>query len=85
MGHLIPLCEFAKRLVLTHNFSVTFIVLNDGPLSAGPKSFFNSLPVGINYVLLPPVNFDDLSNDVTQENRSIATVKSVARDAKKRC
>ncbi|KAH7847370.1 hypothetical protein Vadar_025310 [Vaccinium darrowii] len=75
MGHLIPLCEFAKRLVLAHNFSITFIVPNDGPLPAGPKSFLDSLiPTGINYILLPPVNFDDLSNDVSIEARFSLTL-----------
>ncbi|KAF7154425.1 hypothetical protein RHSIM_Rhsim01G0170900 [Rhododendron simsii] len=77
MGHLIPLREFAKRLVLTHNFSVTFIVPNNGPLSAGPKSFLDSLPVGINYVLLPPVNFDDLSNDVIRAGVALTVSRSL--------
>ncbi|KAH7845455.1 hypothetical protein Vadar_002214 [Vaccinium darrowii] len=66
MGHLIPLCEFAKRLVLTHHFSITFIVPNNRPLSPSHKSFLDSLiHTGINYVLLPLVNFNDLSNDVS--------------------
>ncbi|KAI8572723.1 hypothetical protein RHMOL_Rhmol01G0221700 [Rhododendron molle] len=74
MGHLIPLGEFAKRLVLTHKFSVTFIVPTLGPLSAGPKSFLDSLPTRINHVLLPPVNLDDLSSDVRAETAIALTV-----------
>ncbi|KAH7847605.1 hypothetical protein Vadar_028006 [Vaccinium darrowii] len=66
MGHLIPLYEFAKRLILTHHFSITFIVPNDRPLSPSHKSFLDSLiHTGINYVLLPLVNFNNLSNDVS--------------------
>ncbi|KAH7845386.1 hypothetical protein Vadar_001390 [Vaccinium darrowii] len=77
MGHLIPLCEFAKRLVLAHNFSVTFIVPNDGPLSTAPKLFLDSLiPVGINYVLLPSVNVDELSNDVVSAGSRISLAAS---------
>ncbi|KAH7846163.1 hypothetical protein Vadar_010637 [Vaccinium darrowii] len=75
MGHLIPLCQFSKRLVHTHSFSITFLVPSDGPLSTGPKSFLDSLiPHGINFVLLPPVNFDDLSNDVRTEARFSLTL-----------
>ncbi|KAH7850332.1 hypothetical protein Vadar_031099 [Vaccinium darrowii] len=87
MGHLIPLAEFAKRLVLTHNFSATFLIPTDpGRLPAAQKSFLDSLPAGINYVLLPPVNFDDLPNDVGAETRiSLAVVRSLPalRDALK--
>ncbi|GMP79029.1 hypothetical protein CsSME_00034732 [Camellia sinensis var. sinensis] len=42
MGHLIPLTEFAKRLVLTHNFSVTFIIPNFGFPIKSQKSFLDS-------------------------------------------
>jgi len=87
MGHLIPLAEFAKRLILTHNFSATFLVPTDpGRLPAAQKSYLDSLPAGINYVLLPPVNFDDLPDDVGAETRiSLAVVCSLPslRDALK--
>ncbi|KAI8572711.1 hypothetical protein RHMOL_Rhmol01G0221000 [Rhododendron molle] len=75
MGHLIPLAEFAKRLLLTHNFSATFITPTDpGPLPAAQKSFLHSLPTGINYLLLPPVNLDDLPDDIRTETRISLTV-----------
>ncbi|KAL6982003.1 hydroquinone glucosyltransferase [Sarracenia purpurea var. burkii] len=79
MGHLIPLAEFAKRLVLTHGFSVTFVVPTDGPLPAAQKAFLEALvPLGITHLLLPPVNFDDLPDDVRIETRiSLTAARSL--------
>ncbi|KAL7176643.1 hypothetical protein ACSBR2_030062 [Camellia fascicularis] len=55
MGHLIPLTEFAKRLVFTHNFSVTFIIPNFGFPIKSQKSFLDSsLPKTIQVLYLPP-------------------------------
>ncbi|KAI3741349.1 hypothetical protein L1987_59021 [Smallanthus sonchifolius] len=69
MGHLIPLVEFSKRLKNKHNISATFIIPNDGPLSISQKAFLDSLPNGLNYIILPPVNFDDLPQDTQMETR----------------
>lgn len=69
MGHLIPLAEFAKRLVLQHHFTVTFVLPTDGPISAAQKSVLEKLPAGISYTCLPPVSFDDLAADVKIETR----------------
>ncbi|XP_043716289.1 hydroquinone glucosyltransferase-like [Telopea speciosissima] len=74
MGHLIPLAEFAKKLVQYHNFSVTFIFPTDGPLSSAQKTVLESLPTSINFMTLPPVNFDDLPKDVKIETRISLTV-----------
>ncbi|XP_027160895.1 hydroquinone glucosyltransferase-like [Coffea eugenioides] len=74
MGHLIPLVEFAKRLILQHNFSVTIILPTDGPLSKAQTTFLAALPAAIDYILLPPVNFDDLADDVRIETRISLTV-----------
>ncbi|KAL3536724.1 hypothetical protein ACH5RR_000090 [Cinchona calisaya] len=74
MGHLIPLVEFAKLLILQHNFSVTIILPTDRPLSIAQNTFLDSLPKGINQILLPPVNFDNLSDDVKVETRIFLTV-----------
>jgi hydroquinone glucosyltransferase len=61
MGHLIPLVEFAKRLVHHHSFiNVTFIVPVDGPPSEAQKSVLDALPGSMNYIFLPPVNLDDV-------------------------
>ncbi|GJX95190.1 hydroquinone glucosyltransferase-like protein [Tanacetum coccineum] len=57
MGHLIPMAEFAKRLVKQHHISATIIIPTTGP--APPKaqiSILESLPENINHVFLPPVN-----------------------------
>ncbi|CAA3022049.1 hydroquinone glucosyltransferase-like [Olea europaea var. sylvestris] len=89
MGHLIPLVEFAKKLVQKHNFMVNFIIPKfptDGPLSNAPKSFFENLTPRIDYVVLPPANLDDLSEDVKIETRiglTIAHSLSSLRDAVK--
>ncbi|KAL1809453.1 hypothetical protein ACET3Z_026443 [Daucus carota] len=69
MGHLIPLVQFAKRLISLHNFTATFIIATDGPLSKAQQTFLDSLPDGLDYVVLPPVHLDDLSDDVTVETR----------------
>ncbi|KAH7849570.1 hypothetical protein Vadar_019770 [Vaccinium darrowii] len=75
MGHLIPLVEFAKRLVLTHNFTATFVLPTNAPsLPAAPKSLLDSLPTGIDYILLPPVNLEDLPSDVKIETVIAHTV-----------
>ncbi|CAN4111480.1 unnamed protein product [Withania somnifera] len=74
MGHLIPLVEFSKRLILRHQFSVTLILPTDGPISNSQKLFLNSLPSSMDYHLLPPVNFDDLPLDVKIETRISLTV-----------
>ncbi|KAL7189035.1 hypothetical protein ACSBR1_038829 [Camellia fascicularis] len=65
MGHLIPLAEFAKQLVFSHHFSVTFIVPDFGFPIKSQKSFLDSLPAPITVVYLPPpVISNDLSGSV---------------------
>ncbi|KAF8413298.1 hypothetical protein HHK36_001276 [Tetracentron sinense] len=74
MGHLIPLAEFAKRLVLHHNISVTFTIPTDGSSSKAQEKVLHALPKTINSVFLPPVSFDDLAEDVKIETRICLTV-----------
>ncbi|XP_057968866.1 hydroquinone glucosyltransferase-like [Malania oleifera] len=69
MGHIIPLTEFAKQLVLRHRFTVTLIILDDGSPMTTQKSLLRSLPEAITSHFLPPVNFDDLPFDVKIETR----------------
>ncbi|KAM3759753.1 hypothetical protein ACB098_01G143600 [Castanea mollissima] len=54
MGHLIPLVELAKRLVLHHGFSVTFIITTDGSPMKPQKAILESLPDAISSIFLPP-------------------------------
>ncbi|GFZ01283.1 UDP-Glycosyltransferase superfamily protein [Actinidia rufa] len=78
MGHLIPLTEFAKRLTLQHNFSITFMVPTDGSPMKPQNSVLESLPKTINSIFLPPVSFDDLPNDVKIETRiSLSVTRSL--------
>ncbi|KAI3681825.1 hypothetical protein L6452_36630 [Arctium lappa] len=70
MGHLIPLVEFAKRLLTNHQITSTFIIPNDGtPLSKPFKDFLDSLPIGLNHLLLSPVNLEDLPIDALMETK----------------
>jgi hydroquinone glucosyltransferase len=74
MGHLIPLVELAKQLVLHHHFLVTFIIPTDGSPMKAQKSVLEALPNSISYIFLPPVSFDDLPQDVKAETLIALTV-----------
>lgn len=77
MGHLIPLVELAKRLVLEQNFHVIFIIPNDGSPLEPQKQVLESLPsTSISIIILPPVSFDDLpaNDDVSIEVRIMLTL-----------
>ncbi|XWS38251.1 hypothetical protein CRYUN_Cryun19dG0115200 [Craigia yunnanensis] len=69
MGHLIPLIEFAKRLVDHHKFAVTFIIPNDGSPMKLQRQLLLALPETISSIFLPPVSFDDLPEDAKIETR----------------
>jgi len=87
MGHLIPLVEFAKRLVLHHDFTVTFILPSLGPPPKAQLEVLQSLPTTITHISLSPVSFDDLpAHGVKQEMKiflSVARSLSFIRDALK--
>ncbi|KZV35773.1 hydroquinone glucosyltransferase [Dorcoceras hygrometricum] len=74
IGHLIPLVEFAKKLRHLHNFAATFIIPNEGPLTTAQKTFLLTLPPGISYIYLPPVNLDDLPPATKVATRICQTV-----------
>ncbi|KAI3909770.1 hypothetical protein MKW98_014187 [Papaver atlanticum] len=75
MGHLIPLTEFAKRLVLNHGILVTFIIPSEiNSPSEAQKVVLDSLPGSINSIFLSPVNVSDLPNDVPIGSRIVLTV-----------
>ncbi|PKU68169.1 hydroquinone glucosyltransferase-like [Dendrobium catenatum] len=60
IGHLTPLAQLAKRLVLNHKLSATIITFSD--LSSGiQQSLLSSLPNGVTSVSLPAIPLDDLS------------------------
>ncbi|XP_019191013.1 PREDICTED: hydroquinone glucosyltransferase-like [Ipomoea nil] len=74
MGHLIPFAELAERLIRRHNLAVTLIVPTDRPLSAPQEAFLGALPAGVDYLVLPPVNLEDLAADTKPEIRICLTV-----------
>ncbi|GAU29930.1 hypothetical protein TSUD_360450 [Trifolium subterraneum] len=60
MGHLIPMIEFAKRLINHHNLHVTFIIPTDGPPSKAQTTVLTSLPCDISHIFLPPITLSGL-------------------------
>ncbi|XP_043709063.1 hydroquinone glucosyltransferase-like [Telopea speciosissima] len=66
IGHIIPLAELAKRLIL-HNFTVTFTIPNDGNPAKAQQDVLDALPKSINYIYLTPVDFSDLPKDAKLE------------------
>ncbi|XP_004298887.1 PREDICTED: hydroquinone glucosyltransferase-like [Fragaria vesca subsp. vesca] len=74
LGHLIPLTELAKRLVVHHNFAVTFFIPNDGTNLTPQKKVLQALPKVVSSTFLPPVNFDDLPPDAVMETKIALTL-----------
>ncbi|OMO85164.1 UDP-glucuronosyl/UDP-glucosyltransferase [Corchorus olitorius] len=75
IGHLIPLLEFAKRLVIHQpNFEVTIFIPNDGSPMKYQKQLLQALPKSISTIFLPPVSFDDLPHDVKAETRIVLSL-----------
>ncbi|KAH6756573.1 UDP-Glycosyltransferase superfamily protein [Perilla frutescens var. hirtella] len=72
-GHLIPLVEFARKLLHRHHVSATIIIPTAGPLSPAEDTILSTLPPAINHLLLPAVNFDDLPPDAMVETRVFLT------------
>ncbi|KAL6280551.1 hypothetical protein ACE6H2_017432 [Prunus campanulata] len=75
IGHLIPLVQLAKRLVVHHSFTFTFIIPNDGSHLAPQKKLLEALdPQAISHIFLPPVSFHDLPEDVIIETKIALTM-----------
>ncbi|KNA14838.1 hypothetical protein SOVF_103810 [Spinacia oleracea] len=80
MGHLIPLVEFAKRILqLTPLLQFSFIVPTEGPPTRAQKAVLAALPEDrASSSFLPPVNLDDLPDDAKIETRiSLTFVRSL--------
>ncbi|CAH1424288.1 unnamed protein product [Lactuca virosa] len=67
MGHLIPMAEFAKRLVKHHPISVTIIIPTTGTPPKAQISVLESLPEYIHHMFLPSVNTEGLSQGARPE------------------
>ncbi|KAM0008335.1 putative hydroquinone glucosyltransferase [Helianthus debilis subsp. tardiflorus] len=65
MGHLIPMAEFAKRLVEHHHISATIIIPTTGTPPKAQTTVLESLPENIHHMFLSPVN--DLPENVRPE------------------
>ncbi|XP_028794762.1 hydroquinone glucosyltransferase [Neltuma alba] len=77
MGHLIPMIEFAKRLVV-HGLAVAFVIPLDGPPSKPQKTVFRGLPSSITHTFLPPVSLPDLPDGTKIETIiSLVVVRSL--------
>ncbi|KAI7740621.1 hypothetical protein M8C21_019499 [Ambrosia artemisiifolia] len=55
MGHLIPMAEFAKRLVQHHHIIATIIIPTSGPPTKAQQTVLESLPPNIHHMFLSPV------------------------------
>lgn len=72
LSHQVSLLEFAKQLIYLyeHTFHVTCIIpsVSNSP-SIASKRFFDTLPSSIQCIFLPPINFEDLRNEVRLESQ----------------
>ncbi|TQE08416.1 hypothetical protein C1H46_005891 [Malus baccata] len=75
LGHLIPLVELANRLIVHHNFTVTFVIPNDGSCTKPHRKVLQALDLlSVSATFLPPVNFDDLPEGSQIETRIALTM-----------
>ncbi|XP_062022029.1 anthocyanidin 3-O-glucosyltransferase 5-like [Rosa rugosa] len=64
MGHIVPLLEFAKRLVVHHGFRVSFLNITTEASPAQTDLLHSpSLPSGLHVIDLPPADVSSLVND----------------------
>ncbi|XP_077228944.1 hydroquinone glucosyltransferase-like [Tasmannia lanceolata] len=75
MGHLIPCIELAKRFLLHHNITVTFITISDGYSLEIQNDVKAGLPDKVRSVVLPPVSLDDLPQEARVEGRACIAIK----------
>ncbi|KAM7261014.1 hypothetical protein ACFE04_026489 [Oxalis oulophora] len=62
MGHLIPILEFAKRLIHHLKISVTCIIPTNGPPSSAMKEVLQTVPQTLTHIFVPVM---DLPKDAT--------------------
>ena len=61
-GHIVPIIEFSKRLVKLHpNFQVTCIIPSLESSTESCKAYLKTLPSFIDFIFLPPVSIEQLS------------------------
>ncbi|GLU04398.1 hypothetical protein SLE2022_215480 [Rubroshorea leprosula] len=80
LGHLIPLFEFSKRLVLHHGLQVSFLIITtttDDPSSSAANGQLlqpSNLPPDLRLVHLPSVDVDKVTNSEMQILTRICTI-----------
>ena len=77
-GDLIPFVEFAKLLILHHNFHITCIIPVFGSPSKAMKEVLEAQPVSIDNVFLPPMNFEGLESLPLGVQLAITMARSLA-------
>ena len=77
MGHLIPLVELAKLLVLHHDFRITCIIPIIGSPSKAIKEVLQSLPPTIEHIFLPPVSLEELEGQQPGIQISVTMTRSM--------
>ncbi|KAK7247193.1 hypothetical protein RIF29_42070 [Crotalaria pallida] len=77
LSHLIPLVEFAKRLVQHdhHKLHVTFLIPSLGPPSSSMMAILNDLPPDIDFTILNQINIEDLPQNIHPAPKMRLTVK----------
>jgi hydroquinone glucosyltransferase len=71
-GHLIPLCELARRLVEHHGFAATLVTFHS---LANPQTLPSSLPASVTIAPLPAVQIDDLPVDAVRGTVLVETIR----------
>ncbi|GJY44429.1 hydroquinone glucosyltransferase-like protein [Tanacetum coccineum] len=75
MGHLIPLIEFAQRLLHHRRLLITFIIPTTVGATIKPQNdILNAMSENISSIFLPPVDLNDIPDDATIETRIALTM-----------
>ncbi|KAF2299902.1 hypothetical protein GH714_005901 [Hevea brasiliensis] len=84
LGHIIPLFELAKRLVIHHDFHVSFLVITTNEASAAQEQLLRSptLPSGLDIVELPPVDVCHYHDDTLVLTRICVIVEESLKSLK---
>ncbi|KAH0681469.1 hypothetical protein KY284_022554 [Solanum tuberosum] len=82
MGHITPLFEFAKRLVIHHGFHVSFFVITTGASAAQNELFRpENLPADFTAVEIPPV--ENISSFFTDDMKVVTQLCIMVRESLK--
>ncbi|WMV27571.1 hypothetical protein MTR67_020956 [Solanum verrucosum] len=82
MGHITPLFEFAKRLVIHHGFHVSFFVITTGASAAQNELFRpENLPADFTAVEIPPV--ENISSFFTDDMKILTQLCIMVRESLK--